>query len=176
MVLYSSLASKGQRGSLWSGRQIGRVHDIIIDGPLKPLLLSLFTLYLSLLYLHLRAQSPQFISISIVPKINLCSIRKHGSTYRHNLRSSSNPPLPLSITFLTRRRELRKLHAKNLLIQLIQYSMYGHIGKIAEAEKSGIEAAGGKADVYQCVPTPIPSTTTWAREHLTPSRCARERN
>ncbi len=27
--------------------------------------------------------------------------------------------------------------------------MYGHIGKIAEAEKAGIEAAGGKVDVYQ---------------------------
>ena len=27
--------------------------------------------------------------------------------------------------------------------------MYGHIAKIAEAEKAGIEAAGGKADVYQ---------------------------
>lgn len=31
----------------------------------------------------------------------------------------------------------------------MQYSMYGHVAKIAEAEKSGIEAAGGKADVYQ---------------------------
>ena len=27
--------------------------------------------------------------------------------------------------------------------------MYGHIAKIAEAEKAGIEAAGGKADVYR---------------------------
>ena len=27
--------------------------------------------------------------------------------------------------------------------------MYGHIGKMAEAEKKGIEAAGGKVDVYQ---------------------------
>ncbi len=31
----------------------------------------------------------------------------------------------------------------------MQYSMYGHIAKIAEAEKKGIEAAGGKADVFQ---------------------------
>lgn len=29
--------------------------------------------------------------------------------------------------------------------------MYGHIAKLAEAEKKGIEAAGGKADVYQYV-------------------------
>jgi len=27
--------------------------------------------------------------------------------------------------------------------------MYGHIAKIAEAEKKGIEAAGGKVDLYQ---------------------------
>jgi len=27
--------------------------------------------------------------------------------------------------------------------------MYGHIHKLAEAEKTGIEAAGGKADLYQ---------------------------
>ena len=27
--------------------------------------------------------------------------------------------------------------------------MYGHIAKLAEAEKKGIEAAGGKADLYQ---------------------------
>ena len=33
--------------------------------------------------------------------------------------------------------------------------MYGHIAKLAEAEKAGIEAAGGSADVYQLVPPPI---------------------
>ncbi len=27
--------------------------------------------------------------------------------------------------------------------------MYGHIAKMAEAEKAGIEAAGGTADLYQ---------------------------
>lgn len=31
----------------------------------------------------------------------------------------------------------------------LQYSMYGHIQKLAEAEKAGIEAAGGTADLYQ---------------------------
>ena len=30
-----------------------------------------------------------------------------------------------------------------------QYSMYGHIKTLAEAEKKGIEDAGGKADIYQ---------------------------
>lgn len=30
--------------------------------------------------------------------------------------------------------------------------MYGHIVKLAEAEKKGIEAAGGKVDIYQYVP------------------------
>lgn len=33
--------------------------------------------------------------------------------------------------------------------------MYGHIAKLAEAEKKGIEAAGGKADVYQYVPVAV---------------------
>ena len=31
--------------------------------------------------------------------------------------------------------------------------MYGHIAKLAEAEKKGIEAAGGKADIYQIAET-----------------------
>lgn len=30
-----------------------------------------------------------------------------------------------------------------------QYSMYGHIKQLAEAEKKGIEAAGGSADIFQ---------------------------
>ena len=41
------------------------------------------------------------------------------------------------------------LHLNSLLTQSIQYSMYGHIAKIAEAEKAGIESAGGKADLFQ---------------------------
>jgi NAD(P)H dehydrogenase (quinone) len=27
--------------------------------------------------------------------------------------------------------------------------MYGHIAQLAEAERAGIEEAGGKADIYQ---------------------------
>lgn len=34
-------------------------------------------------------------------------------------------------------------------VAIIIYSMYGHIAKLAEAEKAGIEKAGGKADIYQ---------------------------
>ncbi|KAF8157226.1 flavoprotein-like protein [Crassisporium funariophilum] len=40
-------------------------------------------------------------------------------------------------------------------IAIVIYSMYGHIAKLAQAEKAGIEAAGGKADIYQ-----IPETLT----------------
>lgn len=29
--------------------------------------------------------------------------------------------------------------------------MYGHIQKMAEAEKKGVEAAGGSADIFQYV-------------------------
>ncbi|QKX53258.1 uncharacterized protein TRUGW13939_00334 [Talaromyces rugulosus] len=38
-------------------------------------------------------------------------------------------------------------------IAIVFYSMYGHIVKLAEAEKKGIEAAGGKVDVYQIAET-----------------------
>ncbi|MCJ1283742.1 Minor allergen Alt a 7 [Xylographa opegraphella] len=34
-------------------------------------------------------------------------------------------------------------------IAIIYYSMYGHISQLAKAEQKGIEAAGGKADLYQ---------------------------
>lgn len=34
-------------------------------------------------------------------------------------------------------------------VAIIIYSMYGHIAKLAEAEKKGIESAGGSADIYQ---------------------------
>ncbi|PGG98254.1 NAD(P)H:quinone oxidoreductase, type IV [Blastomyces parvus] len=38
-------------------------------------------------------------------------------------------------------------------IAIVFYSMYGHIQVLAEAEKRGIEAAGGTADVYQIAET-----------------------
>lgn len=34
-------------------------------------------------------------------------------------------------------------------IAIVYYSMYGHIRQLAEAEKEGIEKAGGTADIYQ---------------------------
>ncbi|KAH8899185.1 flavoprotein WrbA [Thozetella sp. PMI_491] len=34
-------------------------------------------------------------------------------------------------------------------IAIVYYSMYGHIKQLAEAEKQGIEKAGGTADLYQ---------------------------
>lgn len=34
-------------------------------------------------------------------------------------------------------------------IAIVYYSMYGHIRQLAEAEKRGIEKAGGSADLYQ---------------------------
>ncbi|KAK3393553.1 flavoprotein-like protein [Podospora didyma] len=38
-------------------------------------------------------------------------------------------------------------------IAIVYYSMYGHIRQLAEAEKAGIEKAGGTADVYQIAET-----------------------
>ncbi|KAF5019047.1 hypothetical protein F66182_8939 [Fusarium sp. NRRL 66182] len=38
-------------------------------------------------------------------------------------------------------------------IAIVYYSMYGHIKQLAEAEKAGIEKAGGTADIYQVAET-----------------------
>ncbi|KAH9478063.1 flavodoxin-like fold protein [Psilocybe cubensis] len=38
-------------------------------------------------------------------------------------------------------------------VAIVIYTMYGHIAKLAEAEKAGIEKAGGKADIYQVAET-----------------------
>ncbi|KLJ08936.1 minor allergen Alt a 7 [Blastomyces silverae] len=38
-------------------------------------------------------------------------------------------------------------------IAIVFYSMYGHIKLLAEAEKRGVEAAGGTADIYQIAET-----------------------
>ncbi|PPQ93614.1 hypothetical protein CVT25_000948 [Psilocybe cyanescens] len=38
-------------------------------------------------------------------------------------------------------------------VAIVIYTMYGHIAKVAEAEKAGIEKAGGKADIYQVAET-----------------------
>ncbi|KAF8911436.1 flavoprotein-like protein [Gymnopilus junonius] len=38
-------------------------------------------------------------------------------------------------------------------VAIIIYSMYGHVAKLAEAEKAGIEKAGGKAEIYQVAET-----------------------
>ena len=34
-------------------------------------------------------------------------------------------------------------------VAIVVYSMYGHIVQLAEAEKRGIEAAGGRATIFQ---------------------------
>jgi len=41
-------------------------------------------------------------------------------------------------------------------IAIVFYSMYGHIKQLAEAEKRGIEAAGGSADIFQ-IPETLPA-------------------
>lgn len=38
-------------------------------------------------------------------------------------------------------------------IAIVYYSMYGHIKQLADAEKKGIEAAGGSVDLYQIAET-----------------------
>ncbi|KAI0037166.1 NADH-quinone oxidoreductase [Vararia minispora EC-137] len=38
-------------------------------------------------------------------------------------------------------------------VAIVVYSMYGHVAKLAEAEKAGVEQAGGKATIYQIAET-----------------------
>ncbi|TFK23490.1 NADH-quinone oxidoreductase [Coprinopsis marcescibilis] len=38
-------------------------------------------------------------------------------------------------------------------VAIIIYSLYGHVAKLAEAQKDGIEKAGGKAKIYQVAET-----------------------
>jgi len=40
-------------------------------------------------------------------------------------------------------------------VAIVIYTMYGHIAKLAEAEKAGIESAGGQATIYQ-IPETLP--------------------
>lgn len=47
------------------------------------------------------------------------------------------------------RSDLASLYFGSLTGLVSQYSMYGHIQKLAEAEKRGIEKAGGTVDLYQ---------------------------
>ncbi|KAI1349295.1 quinone oxidoreductase [Xylaria sp. FL0043] len=48
-------------------------------------------------------------------------------------------------------------------IAVVFYSMYGHIAKLAQAEKAGIEKAGGTVDLYQ-IPETL-STEVLAKMH-----------
>ncbi|KAI1271268.1 quinone oxidoreductase [Xylaria sp. FL0933] len=48
-------------------------------------------------------------------------------------------------------------------IAIVFYSMYGHIAKLAQAEKAGIEKAGGTVDLYQ-IPETL-STEVLAKMH-----------
>jgi len=51
-------------------------------------------------------------------------------------------------------------------IAIVYYSMYGHIAQLAQAEKKGIEAAGGTVDLYQ-LPETLPQEIL-AKMHAPP--------
>ncbi|KAF8885337.1 NADH-quinone oxidoreductase [Infundibulicybe gibba] len=51
-------------------------------------------------------------------------------------------------------------------VAIIIYSMYGHIGKMAEAAKAGIESAGGSAKIFR-VPETLPQEVL-AKMHAPP--------
>ncbi|EPQ50433.1 flavo protein WrbA [Gloeophyllum trabeum ATCC 11539] len=51
-------------------------------------------------------------------------------------------------------------------VAIVIYSMYGHIAKMAEGVKAGLESAGGKATIYQ-VPETLPGEVL-AKMHAPP--------
>lgn len=53
-------------------------------------------------------------------------------------------------------------------IAIVIYSMYGHVATLAEAEKKGIEACGGKVDLFQVSET-LPDEVL-AKMHAAPKR------
>jgi hypothetical protein len=75
------------------------------------------------------------------------------------------PKSPLS-TYVVQSPDMHAFCIVELLADILrkQYTMYGHIAKLAEAEKKGIEEAGGKVDVYQYVHTPDRISETWRRD------------
>merc|ERR1712029_807090 len=58
-------------------------------------------------------------------------------------------PSPIRPQLPTPQTTTKQSFAMAPKIAIIYYSMYGHIKQIAEAEKKGIEEAGGSADLYQ---------------------------
>lgn len=64
--------------------------------------------------------------------------------------TSDSPPVlpPVNTTSETTKEMAPK-------VAIIIYTMYGHIGKMAEAVREGVESAGGKATIYQ-VPETLP--------------------
>ena len=91
-------------------------------------------------------------SVKTLSLLNSGLSSKHNNPFHNGRAQSSNhlcefslPRHPLYHLYLT-------LHIQNreLSLNLItQYSMYGHITQLAEAEKAGLKKAGIDADIYQ---------------------------
>ncbi|RDB18431.1 Protoplast secreted protein 2 [Hypsizygus marmoreus] len=60
--------------------------------------------------------------------------------------SSSQPPPPSAPSTTTETKVTAMAPPK---VAIVIYTMYGHIAKLAEAIKSGLEAAGGNATIFQ---------------------------
>lgn len=71
---------------------------------------------------------------------------QNGAQDRNHLCKSPCPVAMTNSTTMPLRYPSRYLYPSNLALQ---YSMYGHIKTLAEAEKKGIESAGGSVDIYQ---------------------------
>jgi NAD(P)H dehydrogenase (quinone) len=75
--------------------------------------------------------------------------------------SSSEPPPP---PHTTQTQPTDKMSPPKVAIVI--YSMYGHVAKLAEAEKAGIESAGGTVEIFQ-IPETLPDEVL-AKMHAPP--------
>jgi len=66
---------------------------------------------------------------------------------------SASAPTPPTSDPITQVSTTNKMTGPKVAIVI--YSMYGHVAKLAEAEKAGVEAAGGQATIFQ-IPETLP--------------------
>jgi len=98
--------------------------------------------------------------------------KRQGDNFAETKESAAdqNPPAVESTTTSQQPPPPTQTHTADTMsgpkVAIVIYSMYGHVAKLAEAEKAGIESAGGQVDIYQ-IPETL-STEVLAKMHAPP--------
>ncbi|KAF5349232.1 hypothetical protein D9756_009480 [Leucocoprinus leucothites] len=66
--------------------------------------------------------------------------------------TTTTPPAPVAPSTVPESLTAQKMSPR---LAIVVYTMYGHVGKLAQAVKQGVESAGGKAEIFQ-VPETLP--------------------